>query len=253
MDSSPTIRYGLIALLLICHSGCRTTSPPHSEASPQNIWKTENLPAAFRSVAVAPVKVLLPQESRCESDYWQRKTETLLLSELARTEKFAVFLVSPPPPLNLGLGISAPLPTEWFEWLRQSVRADGLLLTELSVQRHQPPFQTYWKLRLLDLRSGEFIWAADHLAENLPIPDGRPLANLSFTRPPTVPMTAAQLSPDSFLQYHLARLLHTLPNHPTTKSQENSGSITASSLSARHIQFPEPTSSTLVPPTTSAP
>ena len=55
------------------------------------------------------------------------------------------------------------LPANLMGYLRRQYACDAVLFTELTAYRAYAPLAVGWRLKLVDARSGEVIWAADEL------------------------------------------------------------------------------------------
>jgi hypothetical protein len=55
------------------------------------------------------------------------------------------------------------LPPDFFGYLRREYACDGVLFAELTTYRAYAPLAVGWRFKLVDVRSGQIIWAADEV------------------------------------------------------------------------------------------
>lgn len=120
----------------------------------QNLQRVALLPLTAESQAAD-----LPEG--CEN------LQPVLLDELTRTKKFEVVAVNPEI-LRGGSGRQAwtgaeELPVDFFDTLRREYGCDAVLFSELTVYRAYAPMVIGWRLKLVDARTREIIWAADQV------------------------------------------------------------------------------------------
>lgn len=91
----------------------------------------------------------------------------ILRDELVKTKKFEVVAVSPEV-LRHRTGQPAwtgaeTLPADLLESLRRVYGCDAVLFAELTAFRAYAPLAVGWRLKLVDARSGQTLWAADEI------------------------------------------------------------------------------------------
>lgn len=144
----------------------------------------------------------------------------ILWDQLVKAKKFEVVAVDANR-LRFGTGArgwtgTETLPPELLGFLRREYGCDGILFTELTAYRAYAPMAVGWRLKLVDARSGQVIWAADELF------DAR-RSNVAygaqrFADPGMIwPFVQGENwlavnSPAQFGRYSAAALLNTLPN-----------------------------------------
>lgn len=91
----------------------------------------------------------------------------ILSAELIKTKKFEVVeIASEVLAARTGRTIwkaSDPLPADFFDVVREATGCDAVLFAEITVFRAYAPMVVGWRLRLVDLRSRESLWAADEV------------------------------------------------------------------------------------------
>jgi TolB-like protein len=106
------------------------------------------------------------------------------------------------------------LPPDFLGFLHREYACDGVLFAELTTYRAYAPLAVGWRFKLVDVRSGQIIWAADELFDA-----ARPAvlrAAQRFEAPAAVwPFRQenwlAVNSPSRFGRYGAATLLDTMP------------------------------------------
>jgi len=198
-------------LLMGCDSlrelGIRAPVAPYQ---PQNIHRAvATLPGNVQRLAVLPLA--------CNStifDAIERRSslEELLHDEVAATKKFEVFTATPEM-LRSSTGQNVwsdqeALPPSFFDSLRQNSGCDAVLFSEVTVFRAYSPMAIGWRLKLVDARTKQILWAADEVFDaNQPaVQSGaRRFASNSEEG------WAVLNSPQRFGQYTVATLMATLP------------------------------------------
>jgi hypothetical protein len=166
-----TIRaLSLAALVPMLVGGCsllpastrRSLATPYK---PTNVAVLQaNFPPTIRRVAVLP----LPQS---REDVNQAAGAGLLqpvfITELTKRNLFEVIPVSAELLNGLtggkGWAVDVPLPSDFFEHLRQLTDCDAVVFASLTVYRPYPPLQIGWKVRLVDCREHQTWWAVDEV------------------------------------------------------------------------------------------
>jgi hypothetical protein len=143
----------------------------------------------------------------------------VLWEQLLKTKKFELVAVDPVR-LRRGTGQAywtgtEALPADFLAFLRREYGCDAVLFAELTTYRAYAPMAVGWRLKLVDARSGQILWAADELFDA-----ARPsvaIAAQRFAEPAlTLPFVyegswLAVNSPSQFGRYSAAALLNTLP------------------------------------------
>jgi len=144
----------------------------------------------------------------------------VLQEQLIKTQKFEVVAVDPAI-LRRGSGQvnwtgTEVLPPDLLAFLKREYGCDGVLFAELTAYRAYAPLAVGWRLKLVDVRSGQIVWAADEVfdakrpAVSLAAQRfASPGFNLPFLRQEN---WVAVNSPRQFGGYTAATLLDTLPD-----------------------------------------
>jgi hypothetical protein len=108
------------------------------------------------------------------------------------------------------------LPPDFLAFLKREYGCDGVLFAELTTYRAYAPLAVGWRLKLVDVRSGQVLWAVDEVFDaKIPAVS---LAAQRFTSPGfSLPFLrqenwVAVNSPRQFGGYTAATLLDTLPD-----------------------------------------
>jgi hypothetical protein len=93
--------------------------------------------------------------------------ETVLQAELVKTRKFEIVRITPDA-LRVQTGRASwsaedPLPPKFFETLREAQGCDAVLFCQLTVFKAYAPMSVGWRLRLVDCRSQQTLWATDEV------------------------------------------------------------------------------------------
>ena len=162
MTTSNLVAFVLLALLF--SSGCRRFEEEKIVAqaepfTPTNLYPIERLPEYFNRVIVLPcyyadqdspllgyVDEIFHQELSQE-----RIFETVRLSAYQMKENFGVERVNS----------SQPLPENFLKRLEELTAANGVLFVDLDSYRAYRPLALGVKAKLVDLKSGEYMWAID--------------------------------------------------------------------------------------------
>jgi hypothetical protein len=132
---------------------------------PNNVFAfPAKLPLEFRRVAVLPVAAGATESSLADGS---AALGPVLYDQLVKTKRFEVVSVDPAS-LRRGTGQSAwagteTLPTDFLGFLRREYDCDGVLFAELTSYHAYAPLAIGWRLKLVDARSGQIIWAADEV------------------------------------------------------------------------------------------
>jgi len=154
-------------LVLLLAAGCATRPVDDwvlgSGYQPANIFgRTRPLPPDFRRVAVLPLTALGP-----DLESAQNQLEPVLREELSRTKRFElVQITSAQLEEWTGRGswsTAEVLPQELLNKLRDLLACDGVLFSQLTQFHAYPPLAVGWNLKLVEVKSGQVIWAADEV------------------------------------------------------------------------------------------
>lgn len=110
---------------------------------------------------------LLPLSAAADYTAVAGTLDSVLHSELVRTKRFEVVTL-PAERLAWRTGRSAwsgeeEFPADFFAILRRETGCDAVLFARLVVLRAYPPLAVGWRLRLVDARSLETLWAAEEV------------------------------------------------------------------------------------------
>ena len=157
---------GLLAVSRVVASAEDTSAGAASHHyQPDNVFAyPAKLSLDLRRVAVLPLAVGaagndLPEG--CEA------LGPVLTEQLIKTKRFEVVTVDPQA-LRRSTGQASwtggdTLPADFFATLRRKYGCDAVLFAELTAYRAYAPLAVGWRLKLVDARSSQIIWAADEL------------------------------------------------------------------------------------------
>jgi len=202
--------------------GCQTaplqTSLLQRDFRPDNVYAyPPKLPLDFQRVAVLPLAAetaLGDLPEGCEA------LTPVLWEQLVKTRKFEAVAVNADK-LRSRTGRAAwtgteNLPPDFFAFLRREYGCDAVLFAELTAYHAYAPLAVGWRLKLVDARSGQIIWAAEeqfdatrpaiaqaarHFGQHQPV----------FQLAGDESNWVALNSPRQFGRYSAAALLETLP------------------------------------------
>lgn len=184
---------------------------------PENVYQSwEGVPKGIRRVAVLP---LACDASNSELAAGREALEPILRSELTKTRKFEVVSLSADA-LRSATGKSAwsggeALPPDFLAKLRKISGAEAVLFCELTGYRAYTPLMMGWRLRLVNLQTGETLWAVDEVLDASQASVDRGVRRYERKTHADVSGAAgdwvAGNSPRRFGQYALATLFATLP------------------------------------------
>jgi hypothetical protein len=189
-------------------------SPPYH---PDNVFLTgTKLRGDVKRVAVLPAACDVRQTdlgAGCDA------LQPILASELVKTKKFEVVVVSPEELWRLtgrtDWTADEVLPADFLSALKKEYGCDAVFFCEVTEFRAYPPLSVGWRLKLVDVSRKETIWSSDEIFDS-----GKPpvmAAARHYQQAEEWQLngeTAAWLamnSPRQFAQYSLASLLYTLP------------------------------------------
>lgn len=143
-------------------------APPSSrplQGQPANVFAfPPKLSLDMRRVAVLPMAAASQGSDLPEGC---AALGSILLEQLIDAKRFEVVPVDPAR-LREGTGQATwtgteTLPPDFLGFLHREYGCDGILFAELTVYRAYAPLAVGWRLKLVDARSGQIIWAADEL------------------------------------------------------------------------------------------
>lgn len=211
----------VLALVCVLFSGCRLLHPGQAFLGPgfepKNIFLAAPvLPDDVKRVAVLPLtadKQRPALRDGCEI------LDPVMASELIKTRRFEVTRInSENARLATGrlewTGEEA-LPEEFFQRLREFSGCDAVLFCQLTTFRAYAPLAVGFRMKLVDARSRQILWAADEIFD-----DGETAVRNGARRYQFEQLQNAHTdgdwvienSPRYFGQYAIATLLNTLPS-----------------------------------------
>ena len=210
-------------LLLLATAGCVSfrggelvTGKPYK---PTNIYGSEHpLPLDVRRVAVLPLNI-----NRSDLEAGQTLLQPVLEEELSRTKRFEVVPVSPEQLAawtgRKSLWTAEVLPKDLLVILQEKLGCDAVLFAELTHFQAYPPLAVGWNLKLVEVRSGQLLWAADEVfdAGHPAVAAGARLyhSSHSLVSGPLADSRLILLSPTAFGRYSAQTLFAALPE-PTS-------------------------------------
>jgi hypothetical protein len=158
----------LLFTFLFFFGGCRKSeqekiiaqAPPYQ---PVNLYPRERLPTYFNRVAVMP--------AFCDSSSATALSfiDDLILQELSKSRLFEPTRVTPLESFALfgkeRLSSYESLPEDFFDQLVNEFGANGVLLIDIHSYRPYRPISIGVRAKLVDLKSGEFMWAIDETVD----------------------------------------------------------------------------------------
>jgi len=186
--------------------------------SSENVFQAGSvLPADLRRVAVLPTAW---DESPSGLAQGGEMLGPLLLSELIKTRKFEVVNVTPEALRRESGRLSwtgeEVLPTDFLDSLQRVYGCEAVLFCELTEFRAYPPLAVGWRLKLVDTRTHQILWAVDEvydagvaavLDEARQFQAGKPWGFHDAAND-----WRAAFSPRQFGRFTLAKCLSALPN-----------------------------------------
>ena len=154
----------ILPLLVLVFSSCRKFEQEKVLARaepfvPTNLYPVERLPTYFNRVAVLPCYHADPDSPLL--DY----IDDVFHQELAQERIFETIRISTNQMRKLfGLGrisSSSDLPENFLRTLDEQTGANGVLFVDLDSYRPYRPMSLGVRAKLVDLKSGEFMWAID--------------------------------------------------------------------------------------------
>jgi hypothetical protein len=213
-----------LTILIAALAGCQTQLSrvgllaPEPDYHPANVFAyPPNLSPNLQRVAVLPLAATanlgdLPEG--CDA------LSPVLWEQLVKSKKFEVVTV-PGDKLRSRTGRptwtgTESLPVDFLPFLRREYGCDAVLFSELTAYHAYAPMVIGWRLKLVDARTGQILWAVDDLFDA-----GRPaIANAAchFEKRLNATVSAEENSwvvlnsPRRFGRYSAAALLDTLPD-----------------------------------------
>jgi len=132
---------------------------------PDNVFAyPAKLSLDFRRVAVLPLAAGSASSDLSEGC---AALTPVLFEQLVKTKRFELVPVDPEE-LRRGTGQShwtgtETMPADFLDFLRREYGCDGVLFAELTTYHGYAPLAVGWRLKLVDARSGQIIWATDEL------------------------------------------------------------------------------------------
>ena len=133
--------------------------------TPGNFYRADTrMPGDLQRVLLLP---LTAESDRAELTAGCESLEQVLQAELAKTRQFEVIRAAPGL-LRSQTGRAAwsagdTLPTKFFSALREAYGCDAVLFCELTAFKAYTPLAVGWRLRLVDARSQQTLWASDEV------------------------------------------------------------------------------------------
>lgn len=209
---------GLVALVT---AGCATFAPADQVRGPSyrpgNYFNAAaRWPLHWKRVAVLPLAETAANDPELDG---RRQLEPVLLTELAKLQRFEVQVVSATD-LRRWTGretwrASDELPQDFFARLRQATGCDAVLFCELTRFEPYPPLVVGWRLTLVEGERGQVWWAVDEVfdASEPAVANGARRYQLARAQgtPPTGDSRGILHSPRRFGHYATSALLGTMP------------------------------------------
>ena len=156
------ILFPIIAVLLV--TSCRKFEQEKVVARaepfvPQNLYPTERLPAYFNRVVVLPC--YYPDPDSTVLNY----IDEVFQQELSQERIFETIVLSPEYMRRTfgesRLASSGRFPEGFLKTIETETAANGVLFTDLSSYKPYKPISISVRSKLVDIKSGEFLWAID--------------------------------------------------------------------------------------------
>jgi hypothetical protein len=161
-----------IGFVLSCRTAFAGGSGPASLSAPAdppgpavNVFVSSfQLPDQLKRVVILPLAGDTfdgPQSDGCQM------LGPVLQAELIKTGEFEVVAADPETLRHCTGSLSwtgdEALPANFFDSLKQFYGCDGVLFCHLTTFRPSPPLAIGWRLKLVDVKTGKIIWAADEI------------------------------------------------------------------------------------------
>lgn len=211
----------LISGLCLLLAGCAGISPQGTVLTPpyrpENVFVwSPTLPSEVKRVAVLPLACDRRNADLVEG---REALEPVVQAELIKTRRFEV-LSAQPETLRIATGRAdwteeEVLPVDFLRSLSSVYGCDAVLFCQLTVFRAYAPVAVGWRMRLVDTRTHNTLWAADEIfdAGKPGVVSGAHAFRVAEVFDPAKATDDWALlhSPRKFGQYAAARLLATLP------------------------------------------
>jgi hypothetical protein len=162
-----TIHCGIAVVACIFFSACNSQNPRPPEPTaapfvPQNFARYERMPSDLHRAAVLPL-----WHSAGSDEAFIGDIEAALLLEVNASGAFETVFVTRPQMRELfgrrQFTSTELLPSNLLPMLQSRFRADAVLLLDLTVFDPYRPLRMGLRGKLLDIRSGQMIWAFDEI------------------------------------------------------------------------------------------
>lgn len=208
-----------LAMILGLSTGCRLMNPREARLGPpfepQNVYlAAPELSADLRRVVVMPMAVANESSTFSEG---RQMLGSVLASELVKTRKFEVITLTHAQARSAsGKEIwsgEEVLPSDFMERLGAAYACDAVFFCQMTAFRPYAPLAIGWRMKLVDARSGQILWAADETfdAGHASVRSGALRYQKSEFKTLESGEWVMENSPRHFGQYSLATLLETLP------------------------------------------
>jgi hypothetical protein len=201
-------------------AGCSSTGRnSNARYQPSNVYSPIVVfPQTVKRVALLP---LTTDESDIALRDGREALEPVLNEELVKMKKFEIVQVSPDF-LKSRTGRSKwtgqeVLPADFLSSLRETYACDAVLFCQLTVFQPYPPLAVGWRMKLVDARSQQVLWAGDESfdAAQDKTPGPRKSRSSRFNPwhedpPPANPRL--ENSPRTLARYSMAELFATMPH-----------------------------------------
>ena len=204
-------------LLTGCASVLRPVKVAGSDFQPDNVYiASTTLPQNLKRVAVLP---LMTDERSSALVDGREALDPILTSELLKTRKFELLRITPERSRTctgrVGWTGEELLPENFFSSLQEASGCDAVLFCQLTAFRAYAPLAIGWRMKLVDARSGQILWAGDEMfdAGQSSVQNSARRYQLSQIRSSGSDASEWVMgnSPRTFGQYTVASLLRTLP------------------------------------------
>ncbi len=126
---------------------------------PRNLYPIERLPTYFNRVVLMPC--YYPDEASSVLDF----ADEIFYREFSQARLFEVVQLSPSQCGKLfgkqRLGSNEPLPDGFLDALESETQANGVAFIDLHSYKPYRPISLGIRCKLVDIKSGEFMWAID--------------------------------------------------------------------------------------------
>lgn len=126
---------------------------------PTNIYPVERLPLSFARVVLLPCYHKDPDSSLlsfCDDIFFRELSQERIFEIIQLSPRDLAELVGKPRVSSL-----EPLPASFLKTIESKTFANGVLFVDLDSYRPYRPMSLGVRAKLVDLKSGEFMWAID--------------------------------------------------------------------------------------------